>query len=429
MHERANFSAMLEADLVLDGYRLLRPIGRGGFGEVWLCQVEATGEYRALKYLPSSNVDHLERELAALIRYRTEATRLQCPYLLPIEHVNRTDDGLFYSMQLADGLGVSDPRSPEWRPKTLAALIRERRGAPSWFSAREIQATIVPLATAAQALSDAGVAHRDIKPENILFVEGRPCLGDISLLTDGANVATSRGTPGYAAPRWYLESGGNPDMWGLASTLYSTATGNPPDKLGRASYLWPPQGAESVEKRIWNRFHRIIFQGTAEKPGDRFLDLDALADAIADATERKPLMIAGIRVKAAIRDMLIVWGLPGGVALVITAAGIKPSDPNLMYIFAVGNTVFGTIGYFIVGCLVHQSRWKHLLAVTVLVWLLDLTNLLAFGKFWMWLLCTPPTLLIWMAIGGGISSLIVRPREISKKRPKERVWKVETSLP
>ncbi len=411
---------MLAPGLILDGYCLIRPIGRGGFGEVWLCRLEATGEYRAMKHLPASNTAHLERELAALIRYRTETARLQCPYLLPIEHVNRADDGLFYTMPLADGLGVADSLATEWQPKTLAALIQERKRASTWFSATEIQATMAPLIAAAQELSDAGVVHRDIKPENILFIEGRPCLGDVSLLTDDADVITRRGTPGYAAPSWYLESGGNPDMWGLASTLYSMITGNPPDKLGRASFLWPPQGEESVEVRVWNRFHRIIFQGTAEKADDRFADLDALAEALACATERKPLMIAGIRLKAAIRDMFIVWGLPSGAAIVITAVGIKPDAPNLMYVFAVANTVFGTIGYFIVGCIVRQSRWRHLLAVTVLVWLLDLSNLFAFGKFWMWLAALP-SLLIWMAIGGGISSLCTKPREISGTRPKRNM--------
>lgn len=418
---------MLEPGIVLDGYRLIRPIGRGGFGEVWLCRVEATREYRALKHLPSSNVSHLELELAALIRYRTEATRLQSPNLLPIEHVNRTEDGLFYSMQLADGLGVSDPRCPEWRPKTLAALIREQKCAPSWFSAREVQETIIPLAIAAQALSGAGVAHRDIKPENILFVEGRPCLGDISLLTEGAEMVTRSGTPGYAAPRWYLETGGNPDMWGLAVTLYSMVTGNPPDKLGRASYLWPPQGAGSVDKRTWIRFQQIIFRATAEEASGRFPDLDVFAEALAEATERKPLTIAGIHVKTMIRDAFIVWGLPGGAAFVITAAGIKPNNPDLMFIFAVANSVFGTIGYFIAGCLVRQSRWKHLLGVTALVWMLDLINLAIYGKFWMWL-CTLPTLFIWMGLGGGTASLCVKACEISKKRSKERVWKVEKTF-
>lgn len=261
---------MLSADQVLDGYHLIRPIGRGGFGEVWLCRVEATGEYKALKFLPASDPAQLERELAALIRYRSVAAQIQCPHLVPIEHVNRTEDGLFYIMPLSDDMKGLAPDDPLWRSKTLAALIQERKSAPAWFTSVEVHAMFVPLLNAVQSLSDVGIVHRDIKPDNILFIGGRPCLSDISLLTEDAAVITRRGTPGYAAPSWYLETGGNPDMWGLATTLFTLITGNAPDKLGRAAFLWPPHGQASVDQEAWSLFHRIILRATHESPSERF---------------------------------------------------------------------------------------------------------------------------------------------------------------
>ncbi len=266
---------------IFDGYRLIRPIGRGGFGEVWLCRVEATGELRALKLLPASDPAQLERELGALIRYRSVASELQCPNLLPIEHVNRTGDGLFYTMPLADGTSESAAEDTTWQPWTLAAWIENRKETPAWFSSEEIRTIIVPLVNAVQRLSDAGVVHRDIKPENILFIGGRPCLGDISLLTDDAASITRRGTPGYAAPSWYLETGGNPDMWGLATTLYSLVTGNSPDKLGRAAFLWPPQGETSVDQETGNHFHRVIFRAANEVASERYLRFEDFASSLA----------------------------------------------------------------------------------------------------------------------------------------------------
>jgi len=256
--ELAQYAMMAQGN-ILDGCRLIRPIGRGGFGEVWLCQLEATGEFKALKFLSASDSG---------------------------QHVNRIEGGLFYTMPLADGLQDVNPDDPGWCPKTLAALIADRTSAPKWFSAAEIVQIMIPLLCAVQQLSDAAIIHRDIKPENILFIGGRPCLGDISLLGDDAAIITRRGTPGYAAPSWYLESGGNPDMWGMATTLYSLATGNSPDKLGRGAFLWPPQGEQSVDRKEWNRFHQIVLRATHEKANERFLRIDAMAEALQGEEEQ-----------------------------------------------------------------------------------------------------------------------------------------------
>ena len=87
------------------------------------------------------------------------------------------------------------------------------------------------------------------------------------------------------APSWYLETGGNPDMWGIATTLYSLITGNAPDKLGRAAFLWPPQGEQSVDREAWNRFHRAILRATHEQATERFLSFKALASALESTRE------------------------------------------------------------------------------------------------------------------------------------------------
>lgn len=309
---------MLVPSQILDGYHLIRPIGRGGFGEVWLSRLEATGELRALKFLPASDPEQLERELAALIQYRSVALELQCPNLLSIEHVNRTESGLFYTMPLADGTTVDAEKDISWQPWTLAVLIAHRKSQSMWFSAEEIREIIVPLINAVQQLSDAGVVHRDIKPENILFIGGRPSLGDVSLLTADCETLTRRGTPGYVAPSWYLESGGNPDMWGLATTLYSLITGNPPDKVGRAAFLWPPQGEVSVDQDAWNRFHRIILRATSEQAVERYLRFDDFAAALSLQQNAEPTVSrarAGKRAKPAIYALgLVMLLIFGGIA-------------------------------------------------------------------------------------------------------------------
>ena len=271
---------------MLDGYRLIRLIGRGGFGEVWLCRSEAMGDYRALKWIPSTSSDCLEKEYESLLHYRKAAAALRSPSLLAIEHVGRTDDALYYVMPLADGVTGTDPTDPGWTPLSLTEKLQEQVEAPDWFSSAEVIDLMLPVLDGLQLLSESGLVHRDVKPDNILFFHGRPCLGDISLLGEDAAVVTRRGTPGYVTPSWYLA--GHPDMYGAAATLYSLLTGNAPDKMGRSAFLWPPRGESSLsesERAEWKRLHGVIRRAIEEKVSERFVDFAAMSNALSGKPE------------------------------------------------------------------------------------------------------------------------------------------------
>jgi serine/threonine protein kinase len=266
---------------MLDGYRLIRFLGRGGFGEVWLCRSEAMGDYRALKWIPAANTGRLEREYASLLHYRKAASALRSPCLLPIEHVGRTEAALYYIMPLADGASDIDPADPEWIPLSLAAKLYARLESPEWFSSTEVIEMMSPVLEGLHVLNAAGLVHRDVKPDNILFFHGQPCLGDISLLGADASTITRHGTPGYTTPTWY--QGGHPDMYGAAATLYAVLTGNPPDRMGRSAFLWPPQGESSLsqpELSEWKRLHAVVRRATEEKVTERYVDFRAMAAAL-----------------------------------------------------------------------------------------------------------------------------------------------------
>ncbi len=292
---------MLHPGESLDGYRLIRPIGSGGFGEVWLCQSDAMGDFRALKFIPATNSGHLEKEFDAVRKYRSAAGQLQSPAIMSIEHVNRRADGLFYVMPLSDGYGDSDPTSPAWYPLTMAVLIERRRTEPTWFSSEEIRALMAPILQALQLLSNAGLVHRDVKPENILFLNGVSCLGDMSLLGNDSIELTRRGTPGYSAPSWFVETGGHPDMYGAAMTLYAILSGNPPDKMGRAAFRWPPQGEKSlstVERKTWLAMHASIRRAVEDRASERFADFLSfernLAGKDSDLRQKQSGLIYGL---------------------------------------------------------------------------------------------------------------------------------------
>jgi len=297
---------------VLDGYRLIRFLGRGGFGEVWLCMSEAMGDYRAIKMIPTTSRELLEKEYNSLVHYRKAAARLRSPHLVPIEHINRNEEGLYYVMPLADGLSAHDPSDPSWQPHSLTVRIYAQAAKSTWFSSREITALLLPILQALQTLSEAGLVHRDVKPENILFFNGLPCLGDISLLGADASQITRRGTPGYATPSWY--AGGHPDMFGIAATLYTLLTGNSPDKMGRAAFLWPPQGEASLgeaERAEWKRLHAVIRRATDEKVSERFVDFAAMACGLSGKTARPksklPLMLVSTLAAVSLLAGTWVW--------------------------------------------------------------------------------------------------------------------------
>ena len=265
----------------LDGYTILRLIGKGGYGEVWLCRSDAVGDLRALKHISTTSPELLEKEFGAIGSYRKAAARLRSPHLMPVEHVGRTAAGLYYVMPLADGTGGNDPTDPSWQPQTLATLIAERAKQKTWFTCHEIADLMRPVMEALQTLADAGLVHRDVKPDNILFFGDQPCLADISLLDEDSATLTRRGTPGYLTPSWY--GGGHPDMYGAAATIYTLLTGNQPDRMGRGAYTAPPQGLASLtpqEAAERKRLHAVIRRAADERVAERYPSFLALAAAL-----------------------------------------------------------------------------------------------------------------------------------------------------
>ncbi|MEX2578850.1 MAG: hypothetical protein WD342_07310 [Verrucomicrobiales bacterium] len=274
---------MDKTGLVLDGYRLVRPLGRGGFGEVWLCRSQAMGDLRAIKLVSTDDPQKVSLEHAAMLKYRA-AAGLDPRYLVPIEHINRNEGALYYVMPLADGTEETDPESVSWKPLTLEAKIEARRGESLWFSSREIIGMISPVLLALQTLLAARLVHGDVKPSNVLFFNGAPRLADLGLLDEDGSSLPGAGTPGFSAPSWY--SGGLPDMYSVAASLHALLTGNDPDTMGRSAFRWPPQGEESLsesERREWRRLHDIVRRAGEERVSERYRDFSTMLDAVRGA--------------------------------------------------------------------------------------------------------------------------------------------------
>ena len=317
----------------VSGYRILRKIGSGGFGTVYLAQKAGASDYVAFKFIPTSQARRERQALEKYIRFPDKRNWAQ------ITDWGDAGDAIFYVMPLADVLPGRELFAPEdfrWQEASLQKLIDRRLASPHepWFSREEILGFIEPIFDAAIALGEGGLLHRDIKPANILFFGGKAKLADFGLLDDDRRSLSRIGTPLYSAPSWFAGSGGNPDAYGLATTLYSLMTGNLPDTIGRAAYRFPEKWREDVAPELreqWLHWHRCILRSIAENPADRFVTLEDFKRAVLSgdfrtpAPETKPNATAGFSPKRSPFPVKKVLAGLGGLALVAAAvwAGVN----------------------------------------------------------------------------------------------------------
>src|SRR6266699_1427393 len=204
---------------VIPDHEVLRVIGRGAYGEIWLAR-SLTGALRAVKIVYRSTFESeraFQREFQGMSSFEP-ISRAHAGFV-DILHVGRTSEYLYYIMELADDhLAGSKIDVVNYEPRTLKSdLDRQKR-----LSASESIQLGLSLTEALQALHAHGLTHRDIKPSNIIFIDGVPKLADIGLVA-ATGQRSFVGTEGYVPP----EGPGTPraDIYSLGKLLYETCTG------------------------------------------------------------------------------------------------------------------------------------------------------------------------------------------------------------
>lgn len=253
-------------------HELIRLIGKGSAGEVWLAR-NVLGSYRAIKIVQASTFKHrrpFDREFNG-IRQFEPVSRLH-DGLVDILQVGLggEDDYFYYVMELADDAQTGqlvDPR--EYKPRTLAHDLTQRERLP----VAECIRLGAALASALGFLHGRGLLHRDIKPSNIIFVNGFPKLADIGLVT-GLHDKAYVGTDGFIPP----EGPGTvqADIYSFGKVLYEISTG-----MDRLQYpALPADLGKSVEDQNLIQFNKIILKACRANPLRRFKSAEQLMAAL-----------------------------------------------------------------------------------------------------------------------------------------------------
>ncbi len=261
-------------------HELIRCIGNGSYGEVWLAR-STLGAYRAVKLVQRRERAEdrpFDRELAGLERVEP-LSRLH-EGLVDILHVGRglRGDGVYYVMELADDAVGQDPIRADFRPeqyvaKTLRSVLEARCevAVDDWVRIG------IDLAEALAFLHERGLVHRDLKPANIVFAGGRPKLADIGLIAPATESGSMVGTVGYIPP----EGPGTPraDLYSLGIVLYELISG-----YDRGRFPEFPAGmtgpASANEHLRTLGLHRLVLQLAAPDPANRPPSARAVADAL-----------------------------------------------------------------------------------------------------------------------------------------------------
>jgi serine/threonine-protein kinase len=189
--KRAEESNAMPPPIDVPNHELLRRLGKGGFGEVWLARQTVTEHHRACKLVPAS----ASVELDGLKRLRQKVP--PHPGLFPVDDVGIAGEWLYALMPLADSATKSSgPIGIEsYAPLTLEVHL-ERRGR---LMPQDAAAIITEIAEALAHLHEHGITHGDIKPANILRYNDRWTVADYGLMRDLA--ARTAGTRGEIRPR------------------------------------------------------------------------------------------------------------------------------------------------------------------------------------------------------------------------------------
>jgi formylglycine-generating enzyme required for sulfatase activity len=258
-------------------FRVLRKLGAGGMGTVYLADDIRLGCRVALK-VPHLPEDADPRLLERFLREARLGQSLHHPYVCPVYEVGQLGDIHYLTMPFIEGTPLSRLVGPElpWEPGRAAELVRR-------------------VALALEALHARGVVHRDLKPNNIMLRDnGEPVLMDFGLaralggeqqrLTSMGRVL---GTPAYMPPEQVQGDvtalGPTADVYSLGVILFELLIGRRPFDAPDLMALFyrilndPPPRLSALRPGLDARLEAVCGKALAKRPADRHARMTELA--------------------------------------------------------------------------------------------------------------------------------------------------------
>jgi hypothetical protein len=275
--------AALESE-TLGRYALVKQIGHGGMGQIWLATDKSLGRPVALKLLRQDAAN--ENSVARFEREAEATSMLRHPNTVRVLDFGVGAAGdIYYTMELLEG-------------RDLAEEVKQVGPLPLPRAMHFIRQAASALAEAHRA----GLVHRDIKPAN-LFVTNDGFERDFLKVVDfgiarvlEAPTETSLtaqgtilGSPEYLSPEAALmeEVGPPGDVYALGATLFFMLTGRPPFEhenvlalIAAHAYDAPPPLATLVSEPVPEELDAIIARCLRKDPSERYADASALFDAL-----------------------------------------------------------------------------------------------------------------------------------------------------
>lgn len=271
----------------LGGFRLLRTLGAGGMGVVYLAEQERLARLVALKVIRPE----LASSPTVVRRFTREAkalARLRHRHVVSVLDAGEDDGVLWFAMELVPGRSLATLLADEPGPLDVTRVVRWGRD----------------IARALAAAHAEGLLHRDVKPGNLrIGSDDRALLIDFGLVRDltGSDVtvtASFAGSPAYAAPE-QLEGGveldERADVYALGATLYEALAGRVPfeaDSLAGLAQLIArddPVPPRSLRPELPRDLETVLLTALERDRDRRYADAAAFADDLDAVLHLRPI--------------------------------------------------------------------------------------------------------------------------------------------